>query len=393
MAATPTISQLYASVKANMEAELGFAITIFGKVFLNAVAAVQAAKLKLLYLLAADIRKNIWVDTAYSVLQGGLLERFGQVKLGRPPFPATQGIYTAQVTGGQVSDVIPANTVFKTDDTSSSPGKQFILDTQKTIGADPDTIQLRALEAGLDSRLTVGDTLTAVSPLVTDDQVTVTVEDTAPLAAEDIEDYRAEIIRAFQLESQGGAATDYRIWSADAQGVAAVYPYAKSGECGEIQLYVEATKADSIDGNGTPSAQLLLDVEAVVEFDPDASKPLNERGRRPLGVFQIDFLAVSPLDVDIIIVNPVNIDASTQTAIINALTAAIDQIRPFVEAADVLENKNDVLGVNQVIFIVQDTLSSGQTFDTITMTVGGIAVPVSRTFTNGDIPYLDIVTF
>ena len=218
MAATPTLSELFQSVKSYLEAELGFPITTFGSVFLNALAATQAGKLKLLYLLAADIRKNIWVDTAYSAEQGGLLERFGQVKLGRPPFPATQGLYTVEVTG-QIGDVVEANTVFKTDDTSSSPGKQFILDTQKTLVAVTDTMQLRALEAGLSSRLIVGDTLTSISPLVVNDQVEVTVEDTAPLAAEELEDYRAEIIRAFQLESQGGAATDYRIWSARSRGL------------------------------------------------------------------------------------------------------------------------------------------------------------------------------
>lgn len=393
MAATPTISELFNSIKANIEAEVGFEITSFGKVFLNAIAATQAAKLKLLYLLSADVRKNAWVDTAYSVEQGGLLERFGQVKLGRPPFPASQGVYTVSITGGQVNDVIAANTVFKSDDTSSSPGKQFILDTQKTIASDPDTMQLRALEAGLDSRLTVNDTLTSISPLVTDDVVTVTAEDTEPLAAEDLEDYRAEVIRAFQLESQGGAASDYRIWAADAQGVAAVYPYAKSGVCAEIELYVEATAEDSTDGNGTPSAQLLADVEAVVEFDPDTTKPLNERGRRPLGVFNIDFLAVTPQAVDIAFNNPTNIDADTQTQIINALRAEIGTIRPFVEAADILDNKNDVLSVNQVIFIAQEILTSGQTFDSITLTVDGDVVPVSVTFTAGNIPYLDQVTF
>lgn len=392
MAATPTVKQLFDEIKASLESELQFVIPIFGRVFLNALAGVQAAKLKLLYLLAADIRKNIWVDTAYSVAFGGLLERFGIVKLGRPPFPATQGIYTVQVTG-QIGQVIEANSTFKTDDTSSSPGKIFVLDVQKNLVSATDTIVLRALEAGLDSKLTVGDTLTSTSPLVTNDQVEVTVETTAPLAAEDLETYREEVIRAFQLESQGGAATDYRIWAADSQGVAAVYPYVKSGVCAEIELYVEATKVDSSDGNGTPTAGILADVQAVVEFDPDATKPLNERGRRPLGVFNIDFLPVSTKPVIITINNPVGIDTATETAITNAVTALIDDVRPFVEAADILENKNDVLSVNQIIFTIQDILVSGQTFDTITLNVDGNPIATSITFENGDIPYLDAINF
>lgn len=392
MAATPTISELKAQIKSYLETELGFTITVFGKVFLNALAAVQAAKLKLLYLLVADVRKNVWVDTAYSVSQGGTLERFGIVKLGRPPFTATQGEYTVQVTG-TIGQVVPAGTQFKTDDNSSSPGKFFILDSAKTLTAGTDTMTLRALEAGLDSRLIVGDTLTAVSPLVVNDQVEVTVESVIPLDAENLETYRDLVIRAFQLESQGGAATDYRAWATDAQGVAAIYPYAKSGVPAELEIYVEATNADSTDGNGTPSAQLLLDVEEVIEFDPDTSKPLNERGRRPLGVFNIDFIAVSPLPVVIAVNGQVGIDSDTQTAIESAIKTAIDNVRPFVEAADILENKNDILSVNQIIFIIQDILVSGQTFSSLTMTVDGNPVTSSFQFSAGNIPYLDSITY
>ena len=113
--------------------------------------------------------------------------------------------------------------------------------------------------------LSIADILTSTSPIINVNRiVTVTAETVQPLSEEDIELYRQRALDSYRLEAQGGAATDYRIWSFDAQGVQETYPFAKSGAANEIDLFVEATIADSTDGKGTPTAQLLLDVEAVV---------------------------------------------------------------------------------------------------------------------------------
>jgi len=388
LAAIPTITELYNSIRSQLEAELNIQIPVFGKVVLNAIALVQAAKLKLFWLAIADVRKNVFVDTADPESIGGTLERFGRVKLGRSPFAATQGLYTCQVNG-TIGATIPAGTIFKSDDASSNSGKLFRLDTAKVLAAAIDTIQLRALEAGLDARLSVNDTLTATSPLINvDDQVLVTAEDEQPLAAEDLEVYRDLTIRAFQLESQGGAATDYRAWSADAQGVRFVYPYATSGKCSEVDVYVEANQADSTDGKGTPTTAIKTAVEEVIEFDPDTTRPLEERGRRPVQVV-VNIIDVTPLDVIITINNPVNIGVDTQAAIASALTAEIDDIRPFVEAADILENKNDILDINRVTAIIQNLLTGNQQFDSTTLNDDAVNIPTPITLPHGDIPFLD----
>ena len=393
MAQIPTLTQLYNGIRENIETELGIQIPTFGKVVFNAIAATLAGKLKLFWLAIALVQKNIFVDTADPESSGGTLERFGRVKLGRSRFAAVQGQYTVEVTG-TIGAVIDAGTIFKSDDTSSSPGKLFILDAEKTLTAATDTILLRALEAGVDSKLEVGNTITSTQPLLNvNDQGEITVEDVEPRAEETVETYRAAVLRAFQLEAQGGAATDYRLWALDAQGVRFVYPYVKSGESGEIELYVEANQADSTDGKGTPTAAILADVEAVIEFDPDSTLPLTERGRRPLGVFSIDFLPIAPKDVEITINNPQNFDAATETAIENALTQEIDNIRPFVDSADILENKNDILDINRVIAIIADTISSNQRFDSVTLVVDSAPVATSITFEDGDIPFLTQVNF
>ncbi len=387
----PTISQLYTAIKADLATAYGDSIPLFGKNFLRALASVQAGKMKLYYLAIADLQKNIFVDTADSEALGGTLERFGRVKLGRNPFPATAGQYTVQVTG-TVGAVISASQTFKSNDDSLSPGKLFILDNSYTLVSATDSITLRALTPGTISQMLVNDGLTSTSPIANvNSAVVVTAEVVTPLEAESLEAYRSNSIDAYRLEPQGGADSDYRLWAADAQGVAKSYPFAKSGFAGEMNLFIEATTADSTDGKGTPSAAILLEVEDVVELDPDTTKTLYERGRRPIGRFQVHVLPVTPKDVNIQIASFVGITADQKTLIFNAIQDYLSIVRPFVAGSDVLANKNDVFGTNQIIAIIL-TVLPGSSFGTITLTVGG--TPTSLfTFDQGNIPYLNQITY
>jgi len=391
MITIPTLSQLYTDIKSDLESKFTYVIPVFGKNFIRALAAVQAAKLKVYYLAIANLQKNIFIDTADPESVGGTLERFGRIKLGRNPFPATAGQYSVQVSG-TIGATIPARTTFITDDDSSNPGKLFILDSAFVLVTGSDTILLRALEAGTGSRIFTGETLTSTTPIADVSQGVLFIgESVSPVDAEDIEDYRDKGIQSYRLEAQGGAVGDYRIWSSDAQGVLRVYPYAKTGFPNEINVFVEATVADSTDGKGTPSGTILTNVDNVIELDPDTTKDINERGRRPLGIFDIHVLAVSPLDVIVNIAGFVGITAAKQTAILNSLTDALRTVRPYLSGADPLEDKNDIFNINKAINAIL-TASPGSIFGAVTMTVDGN--PVSTyTFTQGEIPYLDSVTY
>lgn len=387
----PTLNELYNDIKSQLESELNITIPVFGKSYLRVIAGVWAAKLKLYYLAIGNVQKNIFVDTADPEAIGGTLERFGRIKLGRSPFPATAGIYDIQVTG-TIGATIGANTTFKANDDSLAPGKLFILDNSYILTATTDTITVRALEVGLDSRLDVGNELTSTAPIANVDSLaTVLVENSQPLAAETIEDYRSKVIEAFRLEPQGGAGADYRLWSNDAQGVRRVYPYNKEGFPNEIEIYIEATIVDSIDGKGTPSTALLNDVEAVVEFDPDTTKPLNERGRRPLGVFNIDFNPVNIREIDITINSYQNLTLAKQTAITNLIESKLYEIRPFVDSVDILADKNNQLSANSIIFMIQEAVA-GSSFGSVDMYVDGVLTS-SIDFLLGDIPHLNSINF
>jgi len=390
MTVIPTYTELYNAVLSDLQTQMQVSIPIFGKNFLRALAAVQAGVLWVLYKALGNVQKNIFIDTAEPEAIGGTLERFGRVKLNRDPFSARAGQYTITVTG-TTGAVIPAQSTFKSDDTSTSPDKLFILDTAYTLISGTDSITVRALEAGNDSKLNIGDTLTATAPIALVDSIaTVSAETIQPSAAENIEDYRAKALDAYRLEPQGGAATDYRLWSYDAQGVKQSYAYAKTAAVNEINLYVEATIDDSIDGKGTPSALLLQDVEDVVEFDPDTTRPTTERGRRPLGVI-VNFLPVTVINVDITINGFIGATVAIQNAIIAALTDEINLVRPFVAACDILDEKNDILDTNKIISIILNT-RPGSVFGTINLNVGGVPYN-SYTFINGNIPFVNSITF
>lgn len=386
----PTLNELYTDIISDLESQYSATISLVGKVFLRALAMVQAGKLKLFYLAIGLLQKNIFVDTADSESIGGTLERFGRIKLGRNPYPARAGVYVLTVTGS-IGATIKASTTFKSDDTSLSPGFLFVIDNDYVLVATTDYITVRALTIGVESKLALLDTLTSTSPIaLVNNPVTVYSITTEPLAAEDIEAYRLAIINSYRLEAQGGAATDYRLWSSDAQGVRFVYPYAKSGAVCEVDLYIEATVADSTDGKGTPSAQLLLDVEAVVDRSPDTSLDANERGRRPLQVI-VHYLPVTIKTINIVITGFTGITNDQKTLLLNAITDSVNLIRPFIDAADDLVNKNDTIDNNKIIGVIT-TQIPGSVFSSVTISVNGVVVSIYN-FTLGNIPYLNSITY
>lgn len=382
----PTLSELYTDILADLEAETGVTIPLFGKVFLRALAVVQAAKMKLYYLQLAKVQKNIFVDTADPMSMGGTLERFGLVKLNRLPFGATAGSYEVEVTG-EIGATIKVGTTFK-----SVNSRLYILDAEYILTATTDTITLRALDVGLDARLNIGDELTATAPIADVDSLgIVTDELVVPIAPESMEDYRAKAIEAYRLEPQGGAGSDYRLWSYDAVGVKQTYPYARQGYPNEVIVYVEAPIISSTDGFGTPSQTVLDNVAEVIEFDPDLSKPLYERGRRPLGVFNVAVRPIEVVNVDIEVYGYVGLNNDKKTLMDNALTEFVNSVRPFVSSVDVLSEKNDIISDNNITFTILGAVPQS-IFAQINLRIDGVLVP-SHNFLLGQIPNLNSITY
>lgn len=379
-------NDIYNSLKSNVESKMNLTINIIGKVFLNAFCLAYAAKIKLLYLVLSQIQKNVAPD----ICDEETLLRYGKLKLNRYPYGPVEGQYTVQVNGS-VGAVIRAGLVYKSDDDSLSPGILYQLDNAYTLVSTVDVITVRCLTGGELGKLSINDTMTSTEPIpLVNSKATVITESVQPIDSETIEDYRAAVVLAFRLEPKGGSGADYRLWSLDASGVFAVYPYAKSGESSAVIVYVEAKVSDSTDGKGTPTQLILDNVFAVINFSPDISLLLYQRGRIPLDV-KLYTVPIIPKNVDITINNFQGLTSQIQIDITQALTAYASAIRPFIASADVVTNKNDIMDVNKIIQTISNT-EPGSTYGSVTFKVSGI------TFTNyqfflGYIPYLNSVNF
>jgi uncharacterized phage protein gp47/JayE len=385
----PTIQQITANISSDLISRLNLTTDYLKKTY-DALALVLSAQLHLSYLFLSDIQDNIFPDKATTADQGGTLERQGLIYMNRNPFPDSVGSFKVAVTG-VAGSVLRVNLTFKSNEDSLNPGQVYILDSEYILtgGEDDeeDIIEIRSIGAGVDYNLNVDDKLTITEPVIgVDKTVTITEVVIQPKAGETTELYRQAILNAIQLEPQGGSRADYRQWCTDAQGVRLVYPYVRDVDASIIDLYVEATLVDSTDGKGTPSSTILTDVEDVVEMDPDITKPINERGRRPMQA-NVQASAITLVPVDIAIAGLNDDSQSVKDAIESSINEFLYDVRPFISGADLRRNKNDVLYSGKVQSVVTDVLTNGNFFNVLTLFVDGNEV-VSYEYTLGNIPYL-----
>lgn len=385
-----TIQEIYTNISNDFKARLNLTDNDL-KTVLDALALSLAAQFKLTYLALGDNLNQVFPDTADTSENGGTLDRLGRIYLNRNQRPATSGIFDVSVTG-TAGSILRAGLTFKSNDDSLNPGQLYILDNEYTLTGTGDTIEIRSLEGGVDFNLALTNTLTITEPVIGADQiVTVTNIVQQALAAESTDAFRKAILDAIQLEPQGGAKTDYRLWAQDAQGVRQVYPYVKQGEAGTVEIYVEANTADSTDGLGTPTQAILDEVKEVIELDPDVSKPLSERGRRPIQA-NIETLAINPTPVDVEIIGLQDDSPDVKTSIENNIKAYLNDIRPFVAGGDLARNKNDILYSGRLNSTITDVLESNNFFTNLNMFVNG-NLQVSFEFSRENIPFLNDLTF
>lgn len=386
----PTIKELFQTIEADFKSKLNID-DVQSKMVINALGSVLSAQFKMVYLYISDVQDNLFPDTADTVENGGQLNRMGNIYLNRQPKPATNGKYILKITGVADSK-LRNNITLKSNDDSKNPGKLFILESDYFLSGVNDTIEVRSLESGGLSSLDIGNQLTITEPVIgVDATAEVLSISQVPLESETIEDYRKKIIDAIQLEPQGGSKTDYRLWSQDAQGVSQVYPYVKENNAGTVQVFVEAKKYDSEDGNGTPSTYILDLVREVIIMDPDETKPINERGRKPMQTI-LEVLPITLKPVDIVIYGLAQNNIDIQSLLRTNLDLFLSDIRPFIDGADLLKNKNDFLYSGKAQGVVSDSLGGGNFFNDLKTFVDGQEV-VSFQFSLSNIPYLRNVEY
>lgn len=375
-----TIKELKEQIAKDFKNKLSLSEDKLKKV-IEALSSVLAAEFKLSYLALNDTKRNLYPDTADLAENGGTLERLGRIYLNRDIRPATSAIYNVEVIG-EAGSSLRAGLTFKSNQDSLNPGKLYILDNSYTLTGVNDIIVVRSIEGGIDYKLEVLNELTITEPVIgVDKTVVVDSLNTEPVKAETADEYRVAILNAIQLEPQGGAKADYRIWANDAAGVRNVYPYVKTGEGGTVQVYVESTEND-----GVPNSTILTEVENVIEFNPDETRPLSERGRKPIQV-NLEILPINLLTVEVNITGLQNNTPEIRASIEQNLIEYLKTVRPFIDGADLLRNKNDILYAARIQGVITDVLEADNFFTDFNMLIDGVN-QTSFLFSRQNIPKL-----
>lgn len=370
----PTIQQLNDNILANIEA--GFSITLdpAQKAFFTVFTAVWAGVLYLIYLAIAQLQKNLWVD----LCDYPTLLRYGTKILGRSPFQATAGQYIINIIA-TAPLTFPANTVFKSNDTSRNPDMLFRNTTAVVFIAGSNLIPVRAFTGGAISRLNVGDTMTLTAPHANvNAAATVTAEVVVPIDAEGWEEYRAKALEKMRLIAGSWNAADYRLNGLPITGVKQIYAYTKSGAANEVNVFVEGEVRGTI-----PSAapSVVAAVKAVIDL------------LFPLGVHAVNYdtCASRAIDVTITMGSFPEFTTAQKTYILTQLTNFINSLHPFIAACDAVSGRSDTLAT----FNLDSTISiavPGYGFSGATFTVDLVSYAVF-VFDNGDVPYLNSVVY
>src|SRR5690606_30842332 len=135
-----------------------------------------------------------------------------------------------------------------------------------------------------------------------------------------------------------------------------------------------------------PSTTILQNVEAVLKIDPNTGQ-----GRTPLSVWANNVYPVVINKLTVTITNSAGITEAQKTTINAAIKEQVDEVRPFIAGADILEERYDTISTNMIISWMINAVP-GVGFGAVEMSIqigGSTANTVpSKTFSFGNIPFL-----
>jgi len=373
-----TREDLNEQIKQDFANEFGIPVDELGKDFL-ALSAVLTTYNYSMFLRINSIQNNVWpgssdISTLLSV---------GFDKIGRLPFPAVSGIYTCSTTQTTGTTIIPAGNQFK-------KGEYIYESLADTTPGDP--IQIRALEPGTESELAVSDTLTSVSPLESaGDTITVTSIDTSPSNAEDIDDYRQDVVNSFTLRPNGGNAADYILWASDVADIRTVFPYAKDGEAGKIKIYCEGVSQFQ------PDSAKIDEVIEAIKYDTEGV------GRVLVDLFPfINDTNIVPVQITNVLLTLNGGDSGQQTLAEQIIKDYLYNKRPYLATLNkVRVSTQDTITVVEIISVLAN---NGIQFTDIVLAVKILGSPTITPVTSyqfgnpndplyyGEIPELETLT-
>lgn len=286
---------------------------------------------------------------------------------------AWEGLVSATVvTEGQA---ITAGTQLKSDVT----GLMYVVSETVTTEGQSVNVPVYCVQSGSGGNLAQGDEIKFVSPLGFIAQDAVVASTTKEgLDEETADHYRARVVNRYSTQPQGGALSDYRIWSYDAPGVLQTYPYNGEDSPGDVEIYVAGNT--DVYPDRVPGRELCVAVGEACTYDPETGIA----DRKPLtaildpdnnGTYR-NIQPVSIVTVDVYVTAVVGVDVSDFGA---AYKSVCDDYllgrEPYIRGLSDENNKTNSIQKNTLIALANSVATSLKAqFGTVTMNIDNVQV-------------------
>ena len=286
---------------------------------------------------------------------------------------AWEGLVSATVvTEGQA---ITAGTQLKSDVT----GLMYVVSETVTTEGQSVNVPVYCVQSGSGGNLAQGDEIKFVSPLGFIAQDAVVASTTKEgLNEETADHYRARVVNRYSTQPQGGALSDYRIWSYDAPGVLQTYPYNGEDSPGDVEIYVAGNT--DVYPDRVPGRELCVAVGEACTYDPETGiadrKPLTAILDPDYNGTYRNIQPVSIVTVDVYVTDVVGVDVSDFGA---AYKSVCDDYllgrEPYIRGLSDENNKTNSIQKNTLIALANSVATSLKAqFGTVTMNIDNVQV-------------------
>lgn len=286
---------------------------------------------------------------------------------------AWEGLVSATVvTEGQA---ITAGTQLKSDVT----GLMYVVSETVTTEGQSVNVPVYCVQSGSGGNLAQGDEIKFVSPLGFIAQDAVVASTTKEgLDEETADHYRARVVNRYSTQPQGGALSDYRIWSYDAPGVLQTYPYNGEDSPGDVEIYVAGNT--DVYPDRVPGRELCMAVGEACTYDPETGiadrKPLTAILDPDYNGTYRNIQPVSIVTVDVYVTDVVGVDVSDFGA---AYKSVCDDYllgrEPYIRGLSDENNKSNSIQKNTLIALANSVATSLKAqFGTVTMNINNVQV-------------------
>lgn len=287
---------------------------------------------------------------------------------------------TIAVTNNGTGDiVIPQETLF----TSSTTGKNYKTTKANTIFSGATlSINIVAVESGVESNISNGDTLQIITPIADIDNQFIVASATNGQDKESTESFRDRVLAAKRNPAQGGAISDYYQWSIEPTSVKNVYVYGTK-TLGVVNIYVESNATDGI------ANQTVLD-EVNTSVNKDST---NGFTRKPI-THVLDIKSITRDYIDMTITGLSPDTAENRSAVESQLDTLLRDKEPYIEAIG--RNRNNTLQGAELIAVAYNAASNTNAQLTDVQAYSSVGVDLTTsplTLTDGNKLKLGTVTW